>query len=205
MKKFILPILLLVFPIIFASVVMAATLEVSRSASFASSDLNFSGGETVYVRTNADSDGSKSHVLNIRDNNYTIVESVNLAKSDSSYSAGFAVPSNEGYYSLEAKIEGNGSSAVSVKTIKVGSPTNANVKVNVNSSVKGTKSSDKSDNSEGQSVGKPEASDKSDKMNSEKASDDVQTFSADQKAERKSFVATVWDICRGIWNFVKFF
>lgn len=138
MKK-LLPIFLFTFSIIFlnTSTVTAGSMEVSKSSSFSSSDLNFSAGETVYVRVSADSSAT-SYVLNIRDNNYSAVSTVGLNKNGGTFTTSFSAPGGEGYYSLESQIKGDGLNATSVKTIKIGSPSSANIKVSVNSNVGGS-------------------------------------------------------------------
>ncbi len=139
MKKF-LPLIIIVILAIFVPSAFAASLEVSRNANFSSEDLNFNGGEKVYIRLDSDVSGSSQKVLNIRDNQYNLVSSVDLLKSGNQFTASFSVPNSQGYFSLEAVIEGDGDSSKSVKTIKVGNPSSASIKVNVNSSVKGEKS-----------------------------------------------------------------
>lgn len=138
MKPF-LPAILFIASLIFVPAVFAKGMDVSKSASFSSSDLNFSTGGTVYVRVNTDKEGS-SHVLSVKDSGYSTINSVDLSRSGSNYTASFSAPSAEGYYSLEAKIEGIGVSVTSVKTIRVGSQSEANIKVRVSSEVKGEKS-----------------------------------------------------------------
>lgn len=142
--KILLPLLTLIFFAVYSPSVRAAFMEVSKSSNFSSADLNFSGEDRVYVRVVSDGSGSGQKILNIRDNTYNIVSSVDLSKSGNMFSASFNAPSAQGYFSLEAVIEGDGKVSKSVKTIKVGSPSSANVKVSVNSSVKGEKSTNTS-------------------------------------------------------------
>ena len=116
----------------------SSNLEVASDSNFSSQTLNFNSGQTVYVKVSADNNGDSKHQLNLRDNQYNQISSYSLAASGpNQFSANFAAPQNEGYYSLEAQIESNGSKSTSVKTIKVGSPQNANVKVNIQSRVEG--------------------------------------------------------------------
>ncbi|MEK7581477.1 MAG: hypothetical protein AAB512_04280 [Patescibacteria group bacterium] len=146
MQKKLLPIILIILPLVFfVPVVFASSLQVSKSSGFSSSDTNFNAGEKVYTRTASDSSGNGKKVLNIRDNQYNLIRSVDLVQAGNNFSANFDAPSSEGYYSLEAVIEGEGASSKSVKTIKVGGPSGANIKVNVNSNVKGTSVSNVSD------------------------------------------------------------
>lgn len=136
---------------VFVPVINAASLDVSKNANFSSSDLNFDSGDRVYIRVESDGSGSSQKVLNIRDNQYNLVSSINLSKSGNQFTASFNVPSDQGYFSLEAVIEGDGASSKSVKAIKVGNPSSANVKVNVKSSVKGTKTTTTTSNPNSQS------------------------------------------------------
>jgi len=134
---FLLPIFLLSFAI-FKSAFAKSSLEVATDPSFSSQTLNFSPGQTIYVRTLAGNDGRDKHLLNLRDNQYNFLQSYDLARtSDNQFSTSLTAPQVEGYYSLEVQIESGSNVATSVKTIKVGSPASANVKVNVKSEVKG--------------------------------------------------------------------
>lgn len=201
MKK-LLPIFLFIFSLIFFNqTAIASNIEVSKSSGFASSDLNFSAGETVYARVSADPDGT-GYVLNIRDNNYSVLNTVGLTKSGGTYTASFPAPPGEGYYSLEAQIKGEGLNAVSVKTIKVGSPSSANVKVNVHSSVKGTSSSENSE--------KPERSDKSEESEESqktfyKVEDNEQTDENVREEVKVGLFASVFAIVDKLVNFFKLF
>ncbi len=116
----------------------SSKLQVSSKSDFSISDDNFSPGQTVYVKIDASNGGNDKSVLNVRDSSYNILNIYTFSKSGSTFSAGFPAPNSEGYYSLEAQIKSEGSSNVSVKTIKVGNPGSANIKVSVNESIKGT-------------------------------------------------------------------
>ena len=116
----------------------ASKMETSQDSGFLSQTTQFNPSQTVYVKVAADNNGDSKKILNLRDNQYNLLASYNLNLSGSNqFSANFPAPSNEGYYSLEAQIESNGSKSTSVKTIKVGNPANADVKVNVSSKVEG--------------------------------------------------------------------
>ena len=116
-------------------------LEVASDSSFSSQTTNFSAGQTIYARTTASNEGTDKRQLNLRDNQYNLIKSYTLAKDGSKFTTSLAAPSSEGYYSLEAQIVSAGSNNTSVKTIKVGKPQNANVKVSVNESSSGTSQS----------------------------------------------------------------
>ena len=129
-------------PVFFVSIQAGDTsLEVAQDSNFASQTINFSAGQTIYVRVNANNEGTDKHQLNLRNNQYNLIQSYNLNKEGFKYTASLPAPSSEGYYSLEAQIVSAGSNNTSVKTIKVGQPQNANVKVSVNESSSGTSQS----------------------------------------------------------------
>ena len=116
-------------------------LEVAQDSNFSSQTINFSTGQTIYVRVTANNEGTDKRQLNLRDNQYNLIKSYTLAKDGSKFTVSLPVPSSEGYYSLEAQITSSGSNNTSVKTIKVGKPQNANVKVSVNESTSGSSQS----------------------------------------------------------------
>ena len=116
-------------------------LEVAQDSNFFSQTINFSAGQTIYVRVTANNEGTDKRQLNLRDNQYNLIKSYTLAKDGSKFTVSLPVPSSEGYYSLEAQITSSGSNNTSVKTIKVGKPQNANVKVSVNESTSGSSQS----------------------------------------------------------------
>jgi len=117
------------------------SLEVASDSNFSSQTTNFSAGQTIYVRVNANNEGTDKHQLNLRDNQYNLISTYNLNKEGSKFTASLGAPSSEGYYSLEAQIVSAGSNNTSAKTIKVGKPQNANVKVSVNESSSGVSKS----------------------------------------------------------------
>jgi len=128
--------------VFFASIQAGDTsLEIASDSNFSSQTINFSAGQTIYVRVNANNEGTDKHQLNLRNNQYNLIQSYNLNKEGFKYTASLPAPSSEGYYSLEAQIVSAGSNNTSVKTIKVGQPQNANVKVSVNESSSGTSQS----------------------------------------------------------------
>ncbi len=110
-------------------------LEIASDSAFSNKTTNFSPSQTIYVRATADNSGSESHVLNLRDSNYNLITSYQLAISGNQFTVSFSAPSNSGTYSLDANIK-SGSSVVNlVQTITVGGSGgngSANVKVNVN-------------------------------------------------------------------------
>ena len=128
--------------VFFASIQAGDTsLEIASDSNFSSQTINFSAGQTIYVRVNANNEGTDKHQLNLRNNQYNLIQSYNLNKEGFKYTASLPAPSSEVYYSLEAQIVSAGSNNTSVKTIKVGQPQNANVKVSVNESSSGTSQS----------------------------------------------------------------
>ena len=131
------------FALVFFAIVQAgdSNLEVASDSNFSSQTINFSAGQTIYVRVTANNEGTDKHQLNLRDNQYNLISSYNLSKEGSQFTASLAAPSSDGYFSLEAQIVSAGSNNTSVKTIKIGDPQNANVKVSVNENSSGVSQS----------------------------------------------------------------
>ena len=114
--------------------VFASDLTIATDSNFSSQTDNFAAGQTIYVKVNANSDGSEKRQLNVRDNNYNLLQSFTLDYlGGNEFKKTITAPQNEGYYSLEARIEAEGSVSTSVETIKVGEPQNASININVNS------------------------------------------------------------------------
>lgn len=146
MKKYLLPLLLVIFSVFFGNysqVLSSSKLELSQNSSFSSLTDKFSSGQTIYARVESDSEGDKKRELNLRDDKYNLITTYSLSKNGNVFSTSLSAPQNSGYYSLEAKIESAGSVSTSVKTIKVDNPTNSSVRVNINSSVRGSTTSER--------------------------------------------------------------
>lgn len=145
--KQLLPILAVMFTLSFLveTALASSSLEISNTSDFSILSTNFNGGETIYARVETGNDGNDLRVLNVRDNNYSVLNSYILNKEGNYFTATLSTPSQAGFYSLEARIESADSTTTSVKTIKVGSPTNASLKVNVNSRLEGNKTDSESD------------------------------------------------------------
>ena len=126
-----------------------SNLEISTTSSFSALSTNFSGGQTIFVRLASGLPSLSESKLNVRDNEYNLVNSFDFEKDGSYFSAVVAAPYDQGYYSLEAIVKNNDSNTTSVKTIKVGNPTNANVRVNVKSSESGSEVLGESNRTEG--------------------------------------------------------
>ena len=141
----------------------SSNLEIASNADFSAQSREFRGGETIFARIASTSVGSKKSQLNLRDNQYNLINTFKLEREGSYYSAVLPAPYSAGYYSLEAQIESDGASTTSVKTIKVDSPTSANVAVHVNtgqtggntSSVLGEKKSESNVQSESSNTSSP--------------------------------------------------
>lgn len=115
----------------------------ATDANFASQTDNFTAGQTIWIKVDANSEGSQKRQLNLRDNIYNLLTSYSLELiGNNQFKTSFSAPNSTGYYSLEARIESPGSVSTSVKTIKVGNPQNSNINVKVESK------------SEGQTLGK---------------------------------------------------
>jgi len=141
MKKYFLPLLILMFAILTPTTVSAnSNLEISNTADFSNSSLDFNGGQTIFARIQSSAAGSKRSQLNLRDNQYNLINSFKLQRDGNYYTVVLAAPYESGYYSLEAQIESESSSSTSVRTIKVGNPSSAKVNVNVNNQKNGQSS-----------------------------------------------------------------
>jgi len=112
-------------------------MEIATDANFASQTLNFSAGQTIYVRVTADNSGDSSSVLNLRSNLYNLLATYQFSKTGTNpyqFTVNFPAPGASGNYSLEANIESNGSVVNYVRTIEVegsNSDQSANSQVNV--------------------------------------------------------------------------
>ncbi len=140
MKRFKLASLLFISSTLFLpKSTLASSLQTFSDSSYSSQTQNFDPGQTVWVRVSSSSNGSKSHALNLRDNNYGLVTSYNLSNSGDHFITNFSAPQNSGIYSLEARIEDDGDNQTFVQTIKVGSTGNGNssVSVHIENSVNG--------------------------------------------------------------------
>lgn len=140
MKKVLLGLLPTVIALVLVSPTFASSnLEISPNSNYTNQSLDYSSGQKIYVRISAEINNAKVHTLNVRDNEYKLITSYNLNENNNQFSTSFQAPSTEGYYSLEAKIESDGSLTTAVKTIKVGNPQNANVNVSIHNNVTGQK------------------------------------------------------------------
>lgn len=113
-------------------------LIIATDAGFANQTDNFTAGQTIWVKASANSDGSQKRQLNLRDNNYNLLESFTFEYiGGNQFKKSIGAPQNQGYYSLEARIESPGSVTAQVKTIKVGKTSNASINVDVDVSSNG--------------------------------------------------------------------
>lgn len=134
----ILGILTLMIVTCFQTALASSSLEISTTSNFTSLSTNFAGGQTIFVRLASDLPEFSESKLNLRDNGYQLINSFPLQKDGDYFKATIPSPYETGYFSLEGIVKHEGSIATSVKTIKVGNPTSANVRVNVNSSSQGS-------------------------------------------------------------------
>src|SRR3989344_7868744 len=119
------------------SATSGSAMEIASDSSFANKTLKFNSGQTIYVRVTAENDGQDKHVLNLRDNNYSLITTYSMSKSGSEFLVNFPSPSSAGIYSLEANITSSGSVANFVQTIEVGEggANNSQVNVKINNQV----------------------------------------------------------------------
>lgn len=109
-------------------------LQIAKDANFSNIDDQFSPSQTIYVKAKADSDGSKKKQLNLRDNNYNLITSYTLDYVGSNeFKKTITAPQSSGYYSLEARIESEGSVSTLVKTIEVGNSSSSSINIDVSS------------------------------------------------------------------------
>lgn len=184
MKIILLPLTILMLTLFnFPSTVSAASnLEISNTSNFSTLSTNFNGGQTIFIRLESDLPSMSESKLNLRDNEYNLVNTFGFKKEGAYFSATIPVPYNAGFYSLEAVVKNDDSNTTSVKTIKVGNPTNANVKVNVNSSVSGS-------SSEVLGESKQDAADTSSSSNAESGAEEIEIYRAESqeiKADEQS-------------------
>lgn len=118
------------------------TLKTAADQNFQTETNNFQPNQKIFVRLETLNPGGKERILRVLDSQYQKVSQLTLIKSGPgpfSYSVSLNAPDEEGYYSLEATIKDNLKITKSVKTIKVGSPSNADIKVQIKSNVSGEK------------------------------------------------------------------
>ena len=100
----------------------STNMEIAADAGFTNQTLQFSAGQTIYVRVTANNSGDTKSVLNLRDNLYNLLATYGFSKTGSNpyqFTVNFPAPDSAGNYSLEANIESNGSVVNYVRTIEV--------------------------------------------------------------------------------------
>ena len=138
MLKYLLMFIALPFLILPSVVADNSDLIISKNPNFSKETEEFTAGETIHVKVTANSSGTKKHDLNLRDNQYNLLETYSLEYlGDNTFRGQLPSPQSSGYYSLEARVESEDSVSTSVKTIKVGEPTSTSVNVNVSSKTGG--------------------------------------------------------------------
>jgi hypothetical protein len=114
-----------------------SNMEIATDSNFSNQTLNFSAGQTIYVRVTANNSGDSKSVLNLHDNLYNLLKTYQLSKINTSpyqFTTNFPAPSSSGNYSLEARVETDGSVTSIVHTIEVtgsGSDQSKDSEVNV--------------------------------------------------------------------------
>src|SRR3989339_949723 len=99
----------------------STNMEIAADAGFTNQTLQFSAGQTIYVRVTANNSGDTKSVLNLRDNLYNLLATYGFSKTGSNpyqFTVNFPAPGASGNYSLEANIESNGSVVNYVRTIE---------------------------------------------------------------------------------------
>lgn len=157
----------------------------------------------------ADNDGSDKSILNLRDSNYDLLQSFTLTKASGNlYQATFTAPQNENYYSLEAQIVSGSSSATKVKTIKVGSPSEASVKVDVKNQVSGQSVKVQNNSTVAQSPPKADSSEASKAQSSDLtgASDvEFEPIQIDEEEQKETIILKATRFFKKIFTFIWIF
>jgi len=131
--RLLLPIII-IFLMSLTSAYASSSLEVSTLSDFSTIDTDFGGGETIFIRMVSDLPLSAESKLNLRDNNYSLINTFDFNKEGNYFTATIPTPYEQGYYSLEGVINSGDSSSTSVKTIKVGDPISASIRVSIDGS-----------------------------------------------------------------------
>jgi len=176
------------------SAISGSSMEIASDASFANQTLEFNAGQTIYVRVTTENDGSDKHVLNLRDNNYSLITTYSMAKSGDQFLVNFPAPQNSGIYSLEANIVSSGSVANFVKTIEVGEggSNNSQVSVKINNQV----NTDNQVNTGNQSSSTSEESEPT----SEVLGDTSGVFPNSDDSSQTGFFASLWSRIIGFFK-----
>src|SRR3989344_1705381 len=175
------------------SVTSGSSMEIASDASFANQTLEFNAGQTIYVRVTTENDGSDKHVLNLRDNNYSLITTYSMAKSGDQFLVSFPAPQNSGIYSLEANIVSSGSVANFVKTIEVG-PSTSSGQVNVK--IENKVNTDNQVNTGNQSSSTSEESEPT----SEVLGDTSGVFPNSDDSSQTGFFASLWSRIIGFFK-----
>lgn len=126
---------MLMFGLLFFAAALTSSsvsMTVAKDSSFSIASREFLPSETVFVRVESKNPGLDKREITLRDNQYQVLQTFIPQRSGFgpySYTMNFPAPQNSGFYSIESRIENDGSQDVDVQTIKVGKVTNANVKV----------------------------------------------------------------------------
>jgi len=176
------------------SATSGSAMEIASDASFTNQTLEFNAGQTIYVRVTTENDGSDKHVLNLRDNNYSLITTYSMAKSGDQFLVNFPAPQNSGIYSLEANIVSSGSVANFVKTIEVGEggSNDSQVSVKINNQV----NTDNQVNTGNQSSSTSEESEPT----SEVLGDTSGVFPNSDDSSQTGFFASLWSRIIGFFK-----
>lgn len=120
----------------------ADTLKIAADQNFQTETENFQPNQKIFVKLETANPGGEEKTLRVLDNQYQEIKQLPLAKTGVgpfSYLVSLNAPADDGYYSLEATIKDDLQITKSVKTVKVGSPSNADIKVQVKNNVSGEK------------------------------------------------------------------
>lgn len=160
MKLLYLPVTLasLIIMLAFPQSILASEMTVSASPAYSDQTKNFLPLQTIYVKVEANNNGDARKELNVRNSDYSLNSTYQMSKSQNTFTANIPAPQEPAYYSLEAKIESQGSKTTTVKTIKVGNPKSSNIKVDVKSETSSNDTRDEQTETKITSEQKPTAS-----------------------------------------------
>ena len=170
----------------------SSALEIARDSTFSNKTNEFAAGQTVYVRVTSEVSGSTKRELNLRDNSYNLITTYGLSPAGGNqYTASFAAPNTAGIYSLEARLESDGSVVNLVQTIEVdgNGASSSSISVNIDNEV---------------NTGGEVKSSKSPSSPSPEASPSAEATPSSQQEEKGNFWLSIWKDILEFFAFLSF-
>lgn len=107
-----------------------SNLIISPNSTFTPEEINFSPGQKIFLKVESKNEGTLERTVNLRDNLYQILQTFPLDRVSSGlFQTSFNLPNDPNFYSIETVLREEGSVSKLVKTVKVGSPKEAKVKI----------------------------------------------------------------------------